>query len=422
MATRLKTVQFAFDPITTTITDATVTNFVQRTINIPETVISFVSVTAEVSFQDLITATGGTITEHRVGLRLGAAAYTTFTETDDISNSGENLAGVIGPIDFTSHFTTNWTGTSMTCDMQVYFDQSTGTTQGMTNVTGIITVTYQYDDDPATNATQIKTAWIPLESLVGALSTTADSNIGSNQIPQLTGVGGMLPENSVTIRDYYFVMEGNQSLNNSNVDFTPSVNIDGGTAFTFATIEAALVSESFQRLVWRPSAVPDTTAAHNFQMWATATRMNHITITLVVTYEFNAAATTRILNSVYVPLEIASPIGVNTAAEASRFNRRLSIQEANPTLAQSAVRINFNASAAVSGINLRVGSQAFRGYTHVGNVICGMFSMQQRIDSGSAQGAGFTVAHGFNDINVDLYATDTTDQMTNINGSILLKD
>lgn len=85
MATRIKTVQFAFDPIVTTVTDATVTNFVQRTINIPETVISFVSVTAEVGFQDIITATGGTITEHRVGLRLGAAAYTTITETDDIT-------------------------------------------------------------------------------------------------------------------------------------------------------------------------------------------------------------------------------------------------------------------------------------------------------------------------------------------------
>lgn len=421
MATRLKTIQFTFDPYVSTITDATVTNLAQTTLYIPETVLGFVSVTAEVSFQDIITATGGTITEHRVGLQLGAAGYSTITELDDIANTAENLAGVIGPFDFTSYFSTNWSGTSMTCDLQVYFDQSTGTTQGMTNVTATIYITYQYNDDPGTNATQIKTVRIPLESLTGALTTTTNSNIGSSQIPQLTS-GGILPEASVNIRDYAFIIEGNSSRNNNATDFIVSCNIDGGTAFAFANCESALASDNFHRLIYRPTP-PSSTASHNFQMWISTggvTRFNHVTITLLITYEFDASTTTSILNSIILPIEIASPVGVTTSAEASKFVRRISVQESNVSLVQSAVRLNFMTTASVAGLNMSIGSQAYRAYTHIANVVCGMFSLQQRIDSGGAQGAGLTLARGFNDISVNVYATDATDQLTNVSGQIIL--
>ncbi|MDZ7612873.1 MAG: hypothetical protein U5K51_03505 [Flavobacteriaceae bacterium] len=84
--------------------------------------------------------------------------------------------------------------------------------------------------------------------MVGAF-TTATNSIGSNQIPQLTGVGGVLPESGITIRDYYFVIEGNTSVNNTATDFTISTNIDSGTAFAFATIENALASDCFRRFI-----------------------------------------------------------------------------------------------------------------------------------------------------------------------------
>ncbi|MBP9728101.1 MAG: hypothetical protein KBD27_01855 [Candidatus Moranbacteria bacterium] len=420
MATRLKTIKYAFPTTTSIITDATVTNLTQITVYIPESSPTFVSVTADVAFQDIVTATGGTITEHRCGLQVGAAGYTTVTETDDIANSAENLGGVLGPFDFTSHFTTNWTGTSMTCDVQVYFDQSTGTTLGMRNVNAELTITYSYDDDPGTNATQIKTARIPLESLVGTLSTTANSNIGTSQIPQLTG-GGILPEASVAIRDYYFLIEGNVANNNTTTDFTVTCNIDSGASAAFGVTEAGLGSDYYTRLIYKPS-VPTTTTTHNFQMWSSVTnKMNHVCVTLVVTYEFDPASSTTILNSLLIPVEIASPLGVTTSAEASRFTRELFVQEpATITFQQSAFRINFNTTAAVSGLNFRAGGQAFRAYTNIGNVVCGMFSLQQRIDSGGAQGAGMTLARGSNTITIDGYATDTTDQVTNISGYIIV--
>lgn len=416
MATREKTVCFAFPMTTALVADAVVTNLSQITLYIPEASPVFRSVFVEVGFQDVVTATGGTIGEHRVGLRLGAAAYTTVTELDDIANSGENLAGVLGPFDFTSHFTANWSGTSMTCDLQVYFDQTTGTTLGMANVTALVYVTYEYND---TAATQIKTVRFPLESLVGALPTAA-ANFGTSQIPQLTGAGGVLPEASPVIRDWFLLIEGNESNNNTVTDFTISVNIDGGATTTFMTQEAALGSDRFCRWVYRP-AVPTTTAAHNLQLWANVAKANHLTVTLVVTYQFTRTGTTRVLNSILVPIEIASPLGVATTAEASRFTRDIMIQEPGTiTLRQSGFRINYNVAATPTSHRWRAGSQAFRAYTPAASVACGMYCVQQRIDAGAAGGAGITLARGRNTLTIDGYATSPANQITNISGYVLL--
>lgn len=421
MATRKKTICFAADTYTVDIADATLTNLAQFTVRIPETVIAFASVFVEFGYQDAITATGGTVTEHRVALRLGAAAYTTKTETDDITNTAENMAGVIGPFDFAAHFTTNWSGTSMTCDVQCYVDYSTGTTLVTRNATAMVYVTYTYDDDPAVNPTQIKTVRIPMESLAGALPTVANSNFGTNQIPQLTGAGGILPEDSVVIRDYFFRIDANEQNNNATTDWTLSVNIDGGTARSFGVQEAALGSDRFCRWIHKPASVPATSAAHQWQMWSSTARANMACVDLVVTYEFDATATTRTLVSICLPIEIASPLGVNVAADASRFARNLFVQDPGTiTLRQSAFRIHFNTTAAVSGLAWRAGSQAFRTYTHAANVACGMYVLQQRIDSGSAQGAGITLARGENSLTVDGFSTDTTDEVTNISGYLTI--
>lgn len=416
MATREKTVCFAFPMTTALVADAVVTNLEQIVLYIPETP-TFTSVFVEVGFQDAITATGGTITEHRVGLRLGAAAYTTFTELDDFANTGENLAGVFGPVDFTAHFNTNWTGSSMTCDLQVYFDQTTGTTLGMNNVTAMIYITYTYND---TAPTQIKSVQIPMESLIAGLPTVADSNFGTNQIPQLVGAGGLLPENGVVIRDWYIVIEGNENTA-AVTDFFLTANIDSGTPTVFLTQEAALASDRFCRWIYRPS-IPSPSSAHNFQLWANvANKCNHVTATLHVTYEFTLAGTTRVLNSILVPIEIASPLGLTTTAEASRFDRQISIQEPGTiNLKQSAFRINYNVASTVTSHRWRAGGQAYRAYTSLGGVVTGMFSVQQRINSGSAQGAGYTINRGYNEITIDGYTTNASAEMTNINGVIIL--
>lgn len=419
MASRIKTVKFAVPMFTGVVADAVVTNLTQTTLYIPETVTSFNSVSAELGFQDIVTATGGTINEYRIGFSLGSSAYTTVTKTDDITHSGENLAAVLGPFDFTSLFTTSWSGTSMTLDSQVYFDQTTGTTLGMRNVTIVLSITYTYDD---TSATQLKTVAIPLESLTTGLQTTANSNIGSNQIPQLTG-GGILPEAGVVMRDYYFIIEGNEN-SAAATDYTISANIDSGTATAFGTQEAGLITDRFTRWVYKPSSVPSLTATHNFQLWSSlASRAFHVTITLYVTYEFTLSSTTRVINSIVVPLEMNSPLGSTSSTNADRFSYELLIAEPGTlTLRQSAFRINFNAAGSPQAY-YRAGTQAFRFYGTAVGVAAGMYSLQQRIDSGSAQGLGIIgFGRGAKTFVVEGYSATITEanQPSNIAGYIIL--
>lgn len=421
MATRVKTIQYSFPMYTNTTTDAVPQNLTQITLYIPETVVSFVSVTAELGFQDVITATGGTIIDFGLGLRLGSSAYTSVAETADMVHSGENIGAVFGPLDFTSLFTASWTGTSMTSDAQVYFDQSTGTTLGMRNITVTLSITYQYND---TEATQIKTVMIPLESSVAALSTSVNANLGTNQIPILTGGSGTLPENGVTIRGYYFLIEGNDN-SSGTVDMTLNANIDGGTSTAFGLVESALSTGRFDRFIYTPTIIPTTTSVHNFQLWTDNTnRFYHITVTLIVTYEFTLASTTRTINSLFIPLDLSSPLGGITSAEASRFSKELYIAEPGTiTLRQSAFRINYNAISTPTGMQFRAGAQAYRAYTtYAAGIQTGIMSLQQRVDSGGAQGAGISLSRGVNTFDIDGFITSNTDGTfpTNLNGHFII--
>lgn len=417
MAIAKNTIRRAIPITTTVIPDATLTNLTQITLDIAETITNFTSVFLVVNFQDVITATGGTINEHRVALRLGAAAYTTFTETDDITNSGENIAGPIGPIDFTAHFNANWVGNSMTVDTQVFFDQNTGTTLGMKNVSAELFITYEYNADITVNPVQTRTAKISLESLVGALPTVANTNFGTSQIPAFTGAGGEFDGvNNVVIKDYYFKISGNQA-STVVTDFTISAAIDGGPTTSFGAEEHALATGCYYEYIYIPESVPDLSTTHNLQIWSDlANTYNHAAVDLFVTYTFEPTVGTKAHQSIELPIEIASPLGANTTADASRFTRDIFIQETNPVMKRAAFRIDFNSASTMSGLRFRAGSQAYRLYTSLIGVTAGMSSLQQRIDSGSAQGAGFTLARGKNTIVIDAYHTSASVDATNISG------
>ena len=420
MAIAEKTVQYSFQTNPNVIPDQTLGNLSQITVEIPEANPTFTSAFLEVSWHDVITVTGGTITEHRVYFRLGGATYTAFIETDDLANTAENMAFVIGPIDMTNHFTTNWTGTSMTADVQVLVDHSTGTTLGVRNVNAILKISYQYDD---TETTQLKTVRIPFDIKGTSLSTTVNDVYSA--IPQLTGVGGLFPEDSVSIKDYFFVIEGN-SGNTSTTDFSISTSIDSnaGAQLNFGTIEAALASGCFYRFVDKRSGagIPDPTTTHDFNMWSALGNPNlfgTLAVELVVTYTFNASTSTRILNSISIPIEIASPLGQTVEARASRFQRDIIISEPGTiNLRQSAFRINCSTPLSML-TRWRAGSQTYKDNQLRGSVMCGMHCLQQRIDADGSQGAGMTLVRGKNTITIDGYGTATA-TLTNLNGFILL--
>ena len=171
MTSRLKTVQFAW-PTLPSLVNNTLTTFTQITVYLPEVSKTIRAAWVELSMDDVITVTGGSLTTKTVNLRLGAASYTSTTNANTLTNSGENLSCFLTR-DFTSHFTTNWSGTSMTCDLQAQVNQSTGTTTGMVNVSATLHITYEYDDS-ATN--QLKTVYIPLNAPATTLPTSKTSH------------------------------------------------------------------------------------------------------------------------------------------------------------------------------------------------------------------------------------------------------
>jgi hypothetical protein len=198
MATRLKTVQFAW-PTLASLPNNTLTTFTQITVYLPEATKTIKKAWVEFSADDIITNTGGSLTTKTINLRLGAASYTSTTNANTLTNSGENISHFITR-DFTNHFTTNWTGTSMTCDLQAQINQSTGTTTGFVNASATLHITYEYDDSATTH---LKTVYIPLNAPVTELPTTKTSH---DTIPALDTY---LPEASKTYRNIHVVTQAN---------------------------------------------------------------------------------------------------------------------------------------------------------------------------------------------------------------------
>lgn len=400
MAT-LQTVEYAF-PTLASLTNNVLTNLTQITIYLPENSKVFRSVVARVTFDDIITATGGSLTTKTLGLRLGAAGYTTISNANTLTNSGENHSFELDA-NYTSHFTTNWTGTSMTCDFQLQINQSTGTTLNMVNVSVTLEITYEFDE---TSTTQVKTVWIPLNAPTGALAVTATT------VDTVPALDTYLPEASKTYRNIFVVVQGNEARNTATTDHTITISV-GATSVTTGNYEGALASDRWFRYVFNLTAAgfTGTNATQNFQLSATVARCNHLQAYLVVTYEYNESTSTTIMNSVLLPMEVDSPMGGTTSADFQNASRELWIQEpATITTQKVAFFVHWQQVAAIGGLNMRIGTGSFVAYTDTASVLCGSNGAMVRND------AAFTLARGRNTLNFDVYRTDTADFGFNVSG------
>ncbi|HEU4913837.1 MAG TPA: hypothetical protein VFT16_00315 [Candidatus Saccharimonadales bacterium] len=403
MATRLKTVQYAF-PTLASLTNNTLTTLTQITVYLPEATKTFRKVIARVSCDDIVTATGGSLNNRTTNLRLGAAAYTSVANANAVTHSGLNTSHFFTS-DFTSHFTTNWTGTSMTCDVQVLINQNTGTTLGMVNVCVTLDITYEYDDSAAT---QLKTVWIPLDAPTGALGTAKPGGANAT-IPALDTY---LPEASKTYRDIHIVVQGNEARNALTTDHTLSMQIDALTALTSGNYEGALASDRFFRYVWDINSLGMTTnATHDFFIWASVGRVNHPQVWMLVTYEFDASTTTTAIQSLMLPMEFASPMGGTTSADYQRATRELWVEEPGTITLQSlAFFMHWDQLGNVAGLSMRIGTGSFVAYTDTASVLAGGNCCMIRND------AGASLARGRNSLSVDVYRTDAADVGTNVCG------
>jgi hypothetical protein len=390
MATTSKTVKFNFTTLASAVNN-TLTAITPMTIYLPETNKVFKKVWAYITWDDIVTATGGTYTSRRLDLQLGAIAASSVNNTQTYTNSGENVSSGFSA-DYTSYFTTNWSGTSMTVSPSVLLNQSTGTTLGVVNVSVTLYVTYECD----TGGTQVKTVYIPLNAPVTTLGSAKPAAIDT--IPALDTE---LPEASKAIRNVAIVTNVNINLNAAVIDNTMSFEIDTLGVTTTGNYEASLATDRTVRYVWNVTGAFTTNATHSFYIWSSvAARCYHPQIWMEVTYEYDESTTTSVFNSLMIPMKVGSPIGGTTSSDFQRSSIDLWIEEPTTiTTKNLAFFGNFYTNGVVTGLNCRIGTGSFVAYTDVATLYAGTNPLMVRND------AAFTLARGKNTVSFDAYRT-----------------
>lgn len=411
MTIRLKTIEYALPMITSNIsTGTTYTDSSDMTIYIPETNSrTFVSVALEVYWHDQMTTASNMSGYSIRGSCNSGTNWTTITSSTAVGQTGETIPTFL-VADMTSEFTSRFgSDTSGTFRWGFYVTYATATT--VTNVSAKLVITYTFDD--ASQTTRIKTVRIPIESFNGRLSTTAQAvkqtSTSSNQIPQLTGTGGLLPENGITIRQMFFELWTN-TLPSATTNSALVLKIDsGGTETTFGTCAFGLSTPYNLRILYDVSSM-STTSAHELYARHSAASGNYFTNLggwLTVTYEYNSSTTTSVLNSVCLAAgPYNTPLLVNTYG-AQELTTELYVQETNISLKQSGVFISEHIGVNNMTVSVKVGSQAsFTNYaTTSGTGMAGTVQIMQRGDSGAHGGSGFSLSRGKNTFKVASYVS-----------------
>lgn len=393
--------------------DNALTTMGTQTIYIPENSVgnpvTFTSAHLIFSFRNAVT--GPNILIVAATATLAGASSSTYSQTGQITATAEDISYVIGPIDYTTYFNTNYgTVTSKDLTIQTQIDTNNITLRG---VYGYMEITYEYDDSATT---RIQTICIPHESPTSFLSTTA--NTVATNMDQLTGTGGLFQNyGNVVLRQRWLEVKGNTNTNSTTTDITLSYRFDTGTTNTLPIFEQGGAFDYWTQTQIDASALA-TNTTHTFQLWSnTASRFQNVIIHEWITIEYTITGTTEFINYVELPLEIATPVAGTTSAVQHTFQRMLNIQEPNTiTFLYGGVEFFYNTNG-TAAISMKVGSQSvYRSYGNTGAATGGCFGFQHGFDADATNGSGLTLNRGDNEIIVQAYRT--TGTITNTTGII----
>ncbi|XXX79196.1 hypothetical protein WMF30_10520 [Sorangium sp. So ce134] len=407
MAIRTSRVEYGWTTDATALNAATRREFSAITVDIAETSSrTIVSAYLEIACRGNETA-ATSMTSRLIGIRVDAVAWSDESKSETISTSGDQDSFRFRR-DVTSYLQTNLTGASHSVQVALQFG-----TLATINHSARLVINYSYDD--ASASTRTKTVCIPLESITGTL-TDALAEVGTSQIPQLTGVGGFLPEAGVSIKDIFLVVMANEGHTSGTTDFSLAVSLDAESEVTLGVCEQALDSSPWYEGVWKRTDMV-TSTTHAFKARGTVTgKFPQICALLYVTYTYDHDATMSgdldVLQSLDMPMPTEPGVfGGATSALQSKVSMVVPIPEPGTiTLRQSAVIASYNMpNSTLSGLNIAVGSQAHRTYapSTLYNSPAGQQTICHRFDGGAAAGSGVTLAHGENEITLAWYRTST---------------
>lgn len=419
---------WAFDTLLTTLatntTLATATrhDFAAITVFVSESTPTFLSAEVEITCRSAYT-TARNLTGVRIGIKLGAVAFSDTDYTPTAVPATSRNYTFRAKQDVTTYFNTNWTGTSMSCQVGVAF--ATSVADIVNNVTANLLLTYSYDDNGGVG-TYIKTVRIPIQSqhttltnVMQEVGTGGTNPAPANQIPPLDT---FLPEDSKVIRQAFIEMVGNDGRLPAGTDFNLQIEIDSTGTVNRATLEGALQSACwFKDNYIYDTTVHLTSAAHAFKAASSLTNtFPCFGAVLYVTYEYDAESAT-ILNSLYLPLK-GTDCGFflpgTATADATQWEVDLWVEEPGTiTLVQSGVVVYTvgQLSQAIT-LNFWAGGQAERSYAWQSlSSYTGNSWFVHRVDQGTSPWA---LSRGYNQLYVHGY--NTADQRQSIMGGFAI--
>jgi hypothetical protein len=408
LARRLKTIEYY--GTLATLTDNVFTAFPNFTISIPEAAtgagLIFRNCFIEAEWGEEAAQAGANITDRAVRIRLNAGTYTTVTNANLVTTSGESAFPQFAA-DVTARFTADWgTNLTRTCDIELDID-SAATTPLMRNASFRLVITYEYDD---TSTTQTKTVFIPMDAPLGAIPTVKTA------VYTIPALDTYLPEASKVYRNISIVVKGNfNNTTGTTTDSTFSQEIDSLGVFTSGIFEAGQTSDRWVRWVRDSLGGFTTNATHTWNFWGSIARFNHYQAFMVVTYDYDESSSTTIMNSVRLPMEFSSPMG-STATTFQTDSRTLYIEEPGTiTIRDCAILVYWDQAAANASIQTRAYNgtpPAFSGnYTDAAAVLCGSNGLMRKVQAGQ-----MTLVRGKNTLLCDIYTTDAADLGWNLSG------
>lgn len=364
MTSRLKTVQYSY-PFYGSLTNGQTGNLTGMTIYLPEDNKSFKSVIADIYVkQDSTDNT--TFQMYSGAFRLGSNSYSGYLVNWSLGSTSNPCNVFLNlQTDITNLFNTQWSGTFMNSDMLLYLNNSAGTNRDWNNIGCKYIITYEYDDQ---STTHVKTVQIPFYSNYTGNAT------GLLPIGEIPIIDNYFPEASKTYRDCFFLIEGHTALTSTgtrNLIFS----IDQTGVFTGDNIRCLSLAngahsehQNYIYKTWTGDFTFDKTIAHtgyiNYIGPANTNAMTQTYGNMFVTYEFDKAATTGVMNSVIFAGNHENGFPTNRA-NPDAFYGELYVPEDNPVLKRLACNFSiscFGNNSSTSERRLRFGTGDYQGW------------------------------------------------------------
>ena len=358
------------------------------------------------------------------GVRCSCDAGSTWTSKAVVSalaESDENYTAQF-MVNVTAEFVARFAGASDTCRWG-YYIYGTETTTGWSNASAKLIITYEYDD--TAHDTRLKTVRIPIESRNARVTTTwtaIGQGTSLEQIPILTGTGAFLPEASVVIRQKYLELWAN-SLPYDVTDAALRLRMDsGGTTYAYNALDNTQDSSSTLKYMWDISAESSGSAHSLYAAVSAGTQyVNHLGGWMTVTYEYNHASSTTILNSILMGLG-EDPGNILASTDKSVVSVTRYIEEPGTlAMVQSAIWATYQTTGTTSDtLTFKVGAQTATGYTPTADgTMAGMASFVHRMDAGGYRGSSQTLIRGQNTFTAEWY-TGTANRVGNMSCLMIL--